>query len=137
MNEWRMYSDAAGAEQEHLAWHEVLRAIAELNGSTHTLVHAAFGDHFDLVVAGGDNGQVLVQWKEYEPVTEHYVLTAGEPSAVMYTLTIEGNEIAFPRHWCLPLDQVIPVCGDLLRTCERRELAGMVWTPVETGESAN
>lgn len=53
MNDWRMYTDGSGQELESAAWHQVLKEIAQLNGTTHTLVHAAYGEHVDLVVAGG------------------------------------------------------------------------------------
>lgn len=131
MNDWRMYTDATGKEAGHTAWHEVLRAIAELNGTTRTLVHAAYGDHVDLVVAGGNNGQVLVQWKEYEPKLQHFVLTSAQPSALMNTLTIEGEQVAFPMAWCVPLERAVPVCGDILRTLEKGEYDGLQWTEVE------
>jgi hypothetical protein len=131
LNDWRMYTDESGTEQNHTAWHEVLKAIAQLNGSTRTLVHAAYGDHVDLVVAGGNNGRVLVQWKEHEPKERHFVLTVDKPLSLMNTLTIEGNEVAFPAAWCVPLEQAVPVCGDILRTCEKGEPEGLAWVAVE------
>lgn len=130
LNDWLMYTDASGTEREHTAWHEVLREIAQLNGTTHTLVHAAFGEHGDLVVAGGDHGMVLVQWKEHEPEERHYVLAASEQTAVMKTLTIEGAEVAFPANWCVPLEKAIPLCGDILRTCEMGPTEELVWLPI-------
>lgn len=51
LNDWRMYTDASGQDQNHMGWHEVLKEIAQLNGTSRTLVHAAYGDHVDLVVA--------------------------------------------------------------------------------------
>ncbi|GAB1533114.1 MULTISPECIES: hypothetical protein [Brevibacillus] len=131
LNDWRMYTDGSGIEQKHVAWHEVLKEIAQLDGVTRTLVHAAYGDHVDLVVAGGNNGKVLVQWKEHEPAEQHFVLAADKQSAVMSTLVIEGSEVAFPLSWCVPLEQVVPLCGDLLRTCEKGEPAKLEWLPVE------
>jgi len=131
LNDWRMYTDASGREQEHTAWHEVLKAIAQLNGTSHTMVHAAFGDHGDLVVAGGNNGKVLVQWKEHEPREAHFVLSTGSPNGVMCTLTIEGADVAFPAAWCVPLEQAIPVCGDVLRTCDRGEPKELSWQEIE------
>jgi hypothetical protein len=131
LNDWRMYTDETGTEQNHTAWHEVLKAIAQLDGTTRTLVHAAYGDHVDLVVAGGNQGLVLVQWKEHEPVERHFVLAQDKPPAVMTTLTIEGSEVPFPAAWCVPLEQAIPVCGDILRTCEKGEPNGLSWQPVE------
>lgn len=131
MNDWRMYTDASKIDANHTAWHEVLKAIAQLNGVSHTLVHAAYGDHVDLVVAGGDNGQVLVQWKEHEPSSEHFILTGEKQSALMCTLTIEGSQVTFPVAWCISLEQAIPVCGDILRTCEKGEYEGLTWVAVE------
>lgn len=131
MNDWRMYTDAEGVDTNHCAWHEVLKEIAKLNGTTHTLVHAAFGDHVDLVVAGGNNGFVLVQWKEHEPKLQHYVLTGESSSSLMSTLTIEGNEAAFPMSWCVPLQQAVPVCGDLLRTLEKGTYDDLQWLEIE------
>ncbi|MFY0542574.1 Imm1 family immunity protein [Brevibacillus sp. H7] len=131
LNDWLLYTDASGTQRENTAWHEVLRAIAQLNGTTHTLVHAAFGEHGDLVVAGGNNGQVLVQWKEHEPSEKHYVLTSDKPSAVMVRLTIEGEEAAFPANWCVPLEKAIPLCGDILRTCEIGPAEEFVWLEVK------
>lgn len=131
LNDWRMYTDVSGVEQKHVAWHEVLKEIAQLDGVTRTLVHAAYGDHVDLVVAGGNNGKVLVQWKEHEPVEQHFVLAADKQSAVMSSLVIEGNEVAFPLSWCVPLEQVVPMCGDLLRTCDKGEPTTLEWLPVE------
>jgi hypothetical protein len=131
LNDWRVYTDASGVEQKHVAWHEVLREIAQLDGVNRTLVHAAYGDHVDLVIAGGNNGKVLVQWKEHEPAERHYVLVSDKQTAVMISLVIEGNEVAFPASWCVPLEQIIPVCGDLLRTCEKGEPAELEWLPVE------
>ncbi|GAA4716879.1 hypothetical protein [Brevibacillus fulvus] len=130
MNDWRMYTDATGTETNHTAWHEVLKEIAQLNGTTHTLVHAAFGDHVDLVVAGGNNGKVLLQWKEYEPMLQHFILARGEANGLMNTLTIEGNETPFPAEWCLALDAVIPVCGDLLRSLEMKSYEGLQWIEI-------
>lgn len=130
MNDWRMYTDTEG-EANHLAWHEVLMAIARLDGTSRTLVHAAYGDHVDLVVAGGNGGDVLVQWKEYGPVHEHWVLTAREVNGLMKTLTVEGSEVAFPKAWCVPLERAVPICGDLLRTLERGEYDDLVWVMVE------
>lgn len=131
MNDWRMYSDATGEDQNHVAWHEVLRAIAELNGTTHTNVHAAYGDHVDLVVSGGNNGKVLVQWKEYDQRTQHFVLSQENQNGLMTTLTIEGEEIPVPLHWCISLEQVIPFCGDILRTCEIGKYEGFQWIMIE------
>ncbi|EST53213.1 hypothetical protein T458_20385 [Brevibacillus panacihumi W25] len=131
LNDWRVYMDGTGEEQKHVAWHEVLKGIAQLNGKTHTLVHAAYGDHVDLVVAGGNKGKVLVQWKEHEPSERHYVLASDKQSAVMATLVIEGEEIAFPASWCVPVEKVIPICGDLLRTCEKGEPVELSWQEVE------
>ncbi|UFJ39387.1 hypothetical protein LOK74_15065 [Brevibacillus humidisoli] len=131
MNDWRMYTDATGEESTHTAWHEVLQAIATLDGERCTLVHAAYGEHVDLVVAGGDNGKVLVQWKEYEPSEQHFVLTLDAPVHTLETLTVEGSEAAFPGTWCVPLEQAIPVCGDILRTCELATYEGIRWLPVE------
>lgn len=131
LNDWRMYTDVSGVEQKHVAWHEVLKEIAQLDGVTRTLVHAAYGDHVDLVVAGGNNGKVLVQWKEHEPMEQHFVLAADKQSAVMSSLVIEGNEVAFPLSWCVPLEQVVPLCGDLLRTCDKGEPTTLEWLPVE------
>lgn len=131
LNDWRVYTDASGVEKKHVAWHEVLREIAQLDGVNRTLVHAAYGDHVDLVIAGGNNGKVLVQWKEHEPAERHYVLVSDKQTAVMISLVIEGNEVAFPASWCVPLEQIIPVCGDLLRTCEKGEPAELEWLPVE------
>lgn len=132
MNDWRMYTDATGEEQKHVAWHEVLKAIAQLNGTTHTLVHAAYGDHVDLVVAGGNEGQVLLQWKEYEPLQQHFVLTLeGARADETGQLTIEGSEVELPQSWCVPLEQAVPVCGDILRTCEKREYEDLVWFSIE------
>lgn len=131
MNDWRMYNDATKQDREGLAWHEVLRAIAELNGSTNSLVHAAYGEHVDLVVAGGNDGVVLVQWKEYEPQEQHYILATTEPAGVMKLLTVEGTEATYPNEWCISLEQAIPVCGDLLRTCERPEAPNLIWLRIE------
>ncbi|NGQ96844.1 hypothetical protein G3578_16890 [Brevibacillus sp. SYP-B805] len=131
MNDWRMYTDASGQEVEHAAWHHVLKEIASLNGTTHTLVHAAYGEHVDLVVAGGNSGLVLVQWKEHEPAERHFVLAAYQPDGVMQNLTVEGAEVAFPLAWCIPLEQAVPVCGDLLRTCDRLEYEGLQWFTIE------
>ncbi|QQE75475.1 hypothetical protein KDJ56_05765 [Brevibacillus composti] len=131
LNDWRMYTDASGVDQNHTAWHEVLKEIAQLNGTTHTLVHAAYGDHVDLVVAGGNQGMVLVQWKEHEPAERHFVLTADKPDGVMNTLRIEGADVPFPAAWCVPLEQVIPIAGDLLRTCEKGEPRELAWIAVE------
>ncbi len=131
MNDWRMYNDATKEDKDGLAWHVVLRAIAELNGSTHTLVHAAYGEHVDLVVAGGNDGLVLVQWKEYEPVEQHFILTSNQPTGLMKLLTVEGVEGTYPNEWCISLEQAIPVCGDLLRTCERPERENLTWLQVE------
>lgn len=131
LNDWRVYTDESGMESKHVAWHEVLKEIAQLNGNTRTLVHAAYGDHVDLVVAGGNNGRVLVQWKEHEPAENHYVLASDKQTAVMVSLVIEGNEVVFPASWCVPLEQVVPLCGDLLRTCEKGEPAQLTWLPVE------
>ena len=128
LNDWRVYTDAIGTERTHVAWHEALKEIALLNGVDRTLVHAAYGDHVDLVVAGGNNGKGLVQWKENDP-ERHFVLSANEENGVMTSLTIEKEEIPFPASWCLPLEQVIAVCGDLLRTCEKGE--GSQWKWVE------
>ncbi|MGE5704744.1 MAG: hypothetical protein ACM32O_19615, partial [Clostridia bacterium] len=72
MNDWIMYTDASGKQENHVAWHQVLKAIAELNGTTNTLVHAAYGDHVDLVVSGGNDGLVLVQWMEHDPREQHF-----------------------------------------------------------------
>lgn len=131
MNDWRMYSDGTKEDREGQAWHEVLRAIAELNGSTHTLVHAAYGEHVDLVVAGGNDGLVLVQWKEYEPQEQHYILSTLQSAGLMKHLTIEGAEATYPNEWCVPLEQAIPVCGDLLRTCERPAASNLTWLRIE------
>ncbi|MGG1663807.1 hypothetical protein [Brevibacillus sp. NRS-1366] len=132
LNDWRVYTDESGVEQKHVAWHEVLKEIAQLNGVNRTLVHAAYGDHVDLVVAGGNNGKVLVQWKEHEPARQHFVLTMDKhKDAVMASLVIEGSEVAFPVSWCVPLEQVVPLCGDILRTCEKGEPANLEWLPVE------
>ena len=128
LNDWRMYTDGSGTEQKHVAWHEVLKEIAQLNGENRTLVHAAYGDHVDLVVAGGNNGKVLVQWKEHEPGEQHFVLTNGEQNAMMASLVIEGSEAVFPLSWCVPLEQAVPLCGDVLRTCEP---ANLQWLPIE------
>lgn len=132
LNDWRVYTDVSGIEQKHVAWHEVLKEIAQLDGSTRTLVHAAYGDHVDLVIAGGNNGKVLVQWKEHEPMERHYVLSSDQQNALMVSLVIEGSEVAFPAAWCVPLEQAVPVCGDLLRTCEKGEPAGLKWLSVES-----
>lgn len=132
LNDWRIYTDESGVEQKHVAWHEVLKEIAQLNGVDRTLVHAAYGDHVDLVVAGGNNGLVLVQWKEHEPSEKHFVLTTDEQrAAVMASLVIEGSEVAFPVSWCVPLMQVVPLCGDVLRTCDKGEPDQLQWLPVE------
>ncbi|MBO8165534.1 MAG: hypothetical protein H0Z34_17800 [Brevibacillus sp.] len=131
MNDWRMFTDATGEETTHTAWHEVLRAIAALDGSGCTLVHAAYGDHVDLVVAGGNRGKVLVQWKEYEPCVKHFVLALDSAADTLETLTVEGGEAAFPSRWCVPLEQAIPVCGDILRTCERGSYDGIRWQLIE------
>lgn len=132
LNDWRVYTDESGVEQKHVAWHEVLKEIAQLNGVNRTMVHAAYGDHVDLVVAGGNNGKVLVQWKEHEPVLQHFVLTADKDTpGVMASLVIEGSEVAFPVSWCVPLEQVVPLCGDILRTCEKGEPPQLEWLPVE------
>lgn len=131
LNDWRLYTDESGIEQKHVAWHEVLKEIAQLNGSSRTLVHAAYGDHVDLVVAGGNNGQVLVQWKEHEPTELHFVLAADKHPGVMSALTIEGNEVTFPLSWCVPLEQAVPLCGDILRTCDKGAPTGLVWLPVQ------
>ncbi|GED31471.1 MULTISPECIES: hypothetical protein [Brevibacillus] len=131
LNDWRLYTDESGIEQKHVAWHEVLKEIAQLNGSSRTLVHAAYGDHVDLVVAGGNNGKVLVQWKEHEPAEQHYVLVTDKPSGVMSSLVIEGSEVTFPVTWCVPLEQVVPLCGDILRTCDKGEPAQLQWLPVQ------
>ena len=110
----------------------MLKEIAQLNGIDRTLVHAAYGDHVDLVVAGGNNGLVLVQWKEHEPYEKHFVLTKDkQPDAVMASLVIEGSEVAFPISWCVPLEQVVPLCGDVLRTCDKGEPQELQWHPVE------
>jgi len=130
MNDWRVYTDATGEEATHVSWHEVLKAIASLNGQTHTLVHAAYGDHVDLVVGGGNHGRVLVQWKEHEPVTRHFVLMGDQPEGIMHNLTIEGEESAFPLSWCVPLEQAVPICGDLLRTLELSHTAELQWVEV-------
>ncbi|WP_400162804.1 hypothetical protein ACAF76_005005 [Brevibacillus sp. TJ4] len=130
LNDWRVYTDATGTEEKHVAWHEALKAIAQLNGKDHTLVHAAYGDHVDLVVAGGNNGKVLVQWKEHDP-QRHFVLATDEMTAVMASLTIEQEDVPFPASWCVPLEQVIAVCGDVLRTCDKGEPAGLKWLPIE------
>ncbi|CAM5784531.1 hypothetical protein [Brevibacillus borstelensis] len=131
LNDWRMYTDASGQDQNHMGWHEVLKEIAQLNGTSRTLVHAAYGDHVDLVVAGGNQGQILVQWKEHETEARHYVLTADKPAGTMSTLTIEGADVSFPASWCIELEQAIPVLGDLLRTCEKGEPSGLTWISVE------
>lgn len=131
LNDWRVYMDGTGEEQKHVAWHEVLKGIAQLDGQSRTMVHAAYGDHVDLVVAGGNEGKVLVQWKEHEPVERHFVLATDKQSALMANLVIEGEVIAFPTNWCVPLEQVVPICGDLLRTCEKGEPEGLMWLPVE------
>ncbi|KZE52317.1 hypothetical protein AV540_10650 [Brevibacillus parabrevis] len=131
LNDWRMYTDGSGTEQKHVAWHEVLKEIAQLNGEDRTLVHAAYGDHVDLVVAGGNNGKVLVQWKEHEPGEQHFVLTNGEQNAMMASLVIEGSEAVFPLSWCVPLEQAVPLCGDVLRTCDKGEPANLQWLPIE------
>ncbi|USG67078.1 hypothetical protein NDK47_07245 [Brevibacillus ruminantium] len=131
LNDWRMYTDASGVDQNHMAWHEVLKEVAQLNGTTRTLVHAAYGDHVDLVVAGGNQGQVLVQWKEHDPQERHYVLTEEKPDGVMSTLTIEGADVPFPAAWCVQVEKAIPVLGDLLRTCEKGEPADLRWISVE------
>ncbi len=131
MNDWRMYTDSSGEEVESAAWHQVLKEIAQLNGSTHTLVHAAYGEHVDLVVAGGNNGKVLIQWKEHEPVERHFVLASEQPDGLMCNLMIEGAEVAFPVVWCISLEQAVPVCGDILRTCEMGEYPGLRWLAVE------
>lgn len=132
MNDWRMYSDATGQEMQSAAWHQVLKEIAQLNGTTRTLVHAAYGEHVDLVVAGGNNGKVLVQWKEHEPAERHFVLATDQPDGVLCNLEIEGSQVAFPISWCITLEQAVPVCGDLLRTCEMGEYPGLFWTLVES-----
>ncbi|MFM1652261.1 hypothetical protein ACI7RC_09180 [Brevibacillus sp. B_LB10_24] len=126
-----MYTDAAGEERTHVAWHEVLWEIAALNGTTHTLVHAAYGDHVDLVAAGGDDGFVLVQWKEYEPSLRHFVLQTQTPAAAGGTLTVEGELTLLPDVWRVPLEQAVPVCGDILRTCDKGEPEGLVWFEIE------
>ncbi len=131
LNDWRLYTDESGIEQKHVAWHEVLKEIAQLNGSSRTLVHAAYGDHVDLVVAGGNNGQVLVQWKEHEPAEQHYVLTTDKHPGVMAGLVIEGNEVTFPVSWCVPLEKAVPLCGDILRTCDKGEPTELTWLPVQ------
>lgn len=131
MNDWRMYQDATKEDKEGCAWHEVLRAIAQLNGTTNTIVHAAYGEHVDLVVAGGNDGIVLVQWKEYEPLEQHFVLTTSQPSGLMKLLTVEGVEGSYPNEWCVSLEQAVPVCGDLLRTCERPEYESLRWNRIE------
>jgi len=129
LNDWRVYTDASGTERTHVAWHEVLKEIAMLNGVDRTLVHAAYGDHVDLVVAGGNKGRVLVQWKEHDP-ERHFVLAANEENNVMISLTIEQEEIPFPASWCVQLEQVIPVCGDLLRTCEMNKNPKWKWVEI-------
>jgi len=131
MNDWRMYTDASGQEVESVGWARVLKEIAQLNGTTHTLVHAAYGEHVDLVVAGGNNGKVLVQWKEHEPVEKHFVLASAQPDGVMCNLNIEGAEVAFPFAWCISLEQAVPICGDTLRTCEMAQYPGLTWVAVE------
>lgn len=131
LNDWRLYTDESGIEQKHVAWHEVLKEIAQLNGSTRTLVHAAYGDHVDLVVAGGNNGKVLVQWKEHEPAEQHFVLAADKHTGVMASLVIEGNEVTFPLSWCVPLELAVPLCGDILRTCDKGEPSELTWLPVQ------
>jgi hypothetical protein len=134
MNDWRMYTDITKEDQNHTAWHEVLRAIAQLNGTTHTLVHAAYGDHVDLVVSGGNEGQVLVQWKEYDGIPKHFILTQDKPDGLMTTVTIEGEQVPIPLAWSVPLEKVVPVCGDILRTCDLKEVEGLTWTLIEGGE---
>jgi len=131
MNDWRMYTDTNGQDQNHVAWHEVLRAIAQLNGTSHTMVHAAYGDHVDLVVSGGDQGKVLVQWKEYDRTPLHYVLSRKNSNGVMASLTIEGETIPVPMGWCLPLEQVVPICGDILRTCEIKTYDELEWIVID------
>lgn len=131
LNDWRMFTDTMKQEQNHVAWHEVLRAISELNGTTHTLVHAAYGDHVDLVVSGGNEGKVLVQWKEYEPVGKHLILTVEGNNGVMTTLDVEGEQITIPISWCIPLEQAVPVCGDMLRSCELARREGLEWLLIE------
>lgn len=132
MNDWRMYTDASGSEQTHVAWHEVLKEIAQLNGTTHSLVHAAFGDHVDLVVAGGNDGQVLLQWKEYQPAERHYVLMSEQADdSEASHLTIEGSMIELPASWCISLEQAVPICGDLLRNCVMGEYEELSWLLID------
>ncbi len=132
MNDWRMYTDGSGEERNHVAWHEVLKAISELDGREKTLVHAAYGEHVDLVIGGGNDGSVLVQWKEYEPGEQHFVLVADRAEdAVPRVLTIEGAGVELPATWCIPLEQAVPVCGDILRTCEKPEYPALRWIALE------
>lgn len=129
MNDWRVYTDLTG-ESNHQPWHEVLKAIATLDGRMLTVVHAAYGDHVDLVVSGGNNGKVLVQWKEYDPEEKHFVLINQEPANLFETLVVEGQEMTIPKAWCISLEQAVPVCGDILRTCEKGQPAGLDWLEI-------
>ncbi|MGO0062418.1 hypothetical protein ACTID9_20750 [Brevibacillus fluminis] len=131
MNDWLMYTDASGEQKNHVAWHEVLKEIAQLNGTTHTMVHAAYGDHVDLVVAGGNDGLVLVQWKENDPEPpQHFVLAMDQSADQVRMLTVEGQDAELPIGWCVPLQLVVPVCGDMLRTCEKANHEQLFWLNV-------
>ncbi|MET3287767.1 UNVERIFIED_CONTAM: hypothetical protein ABID98_000337 [Brevibacillus sp. OAP136] len=131
MNDWLMYTDASGEQKNHVAWHEVLKEIAQLNGTTHTMVHAAYGDHVDLVVAGGNDGLVLVQWKENDPEPpQHFVLAMDQSSDQVRTLSVEGQDAELPIGWCVPLQLVVPMCGDMLRTCEKADHEQLFWLNV-------
>lgn len=130
MNDWLMYTDASGKETNHTAWHEVLKEIAQLNGMTNTMVHAVYGDHVDLVVAGGNDGLVLVQWKENDPEPRHYVLAMDQSADQVRMLTVEGQDAEIPVGWCIPMQLAVPLCGDILRTCEKANHDQLFWLNV-------
>ncbi|MBM7108828.1 hypothetical protein SAM19_02215 [Brevibacillus laterosporus] len=134
LNGWRMYTDERKEERKHVSWHEVLREIASLDGKMRTLVHAAYGDHVDLVVSGGDEGYVLVQWKEYARDIRHYVLTTKQVDVEVTgrIITVEGEGLPVPADWAISLEQAIPLLGDLLQTCEQKENADLQWLLLET-----
>ncbi|QDX95635.1 hypothetical protein JNUCC42_22180 [Brevibacterium sp. JNUCC-42] len=129
-----MYTDERKEERKHVSWHEVLREIASLDGQERTLVHAAYGDHVDLVVSGGDAGYVLIQWKEYAREIRHYVLTTKQIDVEVTgrIITVEGEGLPVPADWAISLEQAIPLLGDLLQTCEQKENADLQWLLLET-----
>ncbi|WP_232699566.1 hypothetical protein [Brevibacillus daliensis] len=132
MNDWRLFTDAANEERTKVAWHEVLREIASLDGQSKTLVHAAYEHYLDFVVSGGDNGYVLIQWKENANDQAHYVLTASFLEEIgSVSLTTEGEQIHIPAEWAIPIEKAIPLIGDLLQSCELKDNAFFQWVLLE------